>query len=158
MANRKHIKLENKAEPTAFESKGFSSPQIVERDAEAHSQYLKGAYRDAIGQFLHGQDVLGGLVDPVAGAYLNFRVNKASLAEKSLDTVSGAQLMNVRPVEGSDQEEQVTVFLPRENNNWFNKKLNEYDRDPGEKVDENGVIHKKNRKNLPLVNAVSVTW
>lgn len=155
MANRKHIKLENKAEPTAFESKGFSSPQIVERDAEAHSQYLKGAYRDAIGQFLHGQDVLGGLVDPVAGAYLNFRVNKASLAEKSLDTVSGAQLMNVRPVEGSDQEEQVTVFLPRENNNWFNKKLNEYDRDPGEKVDENGVIHKKNRKNLPLVNAVS---
>lgn len=155
MANRKHIQLENKAEPTAFESRGFSTSQIVERDAEAHSRYLKEAYRNAIGQFLQGQDVLGGLVDPVAGTYLNFRVNKASLTEESLDTASGAQLMNVRPLEGSDHEEQVTVFLPRENNNWFNKKLNEYDRDPGEKVDENGVIHKKNRRNLPLVNAVS---
>ena len=155
MTNRKHIQLENKAEPTAFESRGFSSHQIVERDAETHSLYLKGAYRDAIGQFLQGQDVLGGLVDPVAGTYLNFRVNKASLAEGSLDTASGTQLMNVRPVEGNDQEEQVTVFLPRENNSWFNKKLNEYDREPGEKVDENGVIHKKNRRNRPLVNAVS---
>ena len=156
MANRKHIQLENKAEPTAFESRGFSSPQIVEReDVEAHSQYLRGVYRDAIDQFLHGQDVLGGFVDPVAGTYLNFRVNKASLTEESLDTASGAQLMNVRPVEGNDQEEQVTVFLPHENNNWFNKKLNEYDREPEETLDENGEIHKKNRRNLKLVNAIS---
>jgi len=155
MANRKHIQLENKAEPTAFESKGFPSPQKVERDAEAHSQLLRGAYRNAIGQFLQGAEVLGGLVDSVAGSYLNIRVNKASLAEESLDTASGAQLMNVRPVEGNDQEEQVTVFLPRENNNWLNKKLNEYDREPVETLDENGEVHKKGRRNLRLVNAIS---
>ena len=155
MANHRHIKLENKAEPTAFESKGFPSPQKVERDAEAHSQKLRGLYRNAINQFLQGQDVLEGLVDPVAGTYLNFRLNKASLTEDALDTASGTQLMNVRPVEGSNEDEQVTVFLPHENSNWFNKKLNEYDREPEETLDENGEVHKKDRRNLRLVNAVS---
>lgn len=155
MANRSHFLLENKAEQTAFESSGFPSPRKVERDAEAHVLFLRDAYHDAIDQFEQEQGVLQGLVEPVAGTYLNFKVNKASMVEDSLDTSSGARLMNVRPVEGNDQEEQVTLFLPREKSNWFNKKLNEYEREPEGKEDENGEITVKDRKNQRLVNAVS---
>ena len=155
MANRKHIRLENQAEQTAFESRGFPSSQIVNRDVAAHSELLRSAYHEAIALFIQRHEVLGDLVNPVAGTYLSFRVNKASMAEDSLDTSSGAQLMNVRPAEGNDQEEQVTVFLPRENSNWFNKKLNEYDQEPRQQIDENGVIKIRNRRNAPLVNAIS---
>lgn len=155
MANHKHIRLENKAEQTAFESRGFSSSQIVNREAATHSELLRNAYHDAIALFSQRHDVLGDLVNPVAGSYLSFRVNKASMVEDSLDTSSGAQLMNVRPAQDNDQEEQVTVFLPRENSNWFNKKLNEYDQEPGQQIDESGVIKIRNRRNAPLVNAIS---
>lgn len=155
MAYRNHILLEKKAEQTTFESNGFPTPRKVEREAESHSQFLREAYHDAIDQFARERGVLQDLVEPVAGAYLNFQVNKASRVEESLDTASGAQLMNVRPVEGNDQEEQVTLFLPRENGNWFNKKLNEYDREPEVEVDENGEITVKDRRNKRLINAVS---
>lgn len=155
MANHKHIKLVDYSKPVDFKASGFPRPIIVERDEIVHSTALRGAYEAAIDSFQQGEAVLQNRVESVNGFYLNFKVAKASMVENTLDTASGAHLMNVRPVEGNEHEEEVMLFLPQENNRWFTKKLNEYNREPEETVDENGEVKKKNRRNLKLVNAVS---
>lgn len=155
MANHRHIQIVDYYEPVDFESRGFVKSEFVERDATTHSPILRNAYTEAIAAFKREDDILQGVVESVGGTYLNFQVAKASLVEESLDTTRGAQLMNVRPVDGNGAEEQVTLFLPQERINWFNRKLNEYDRNPDVVVDENGEEKTKKRKNQRLVNAVS---
>lgn len=155
MANHKHIRLVDYSKPVDFEASGFPRPVIVERDETAHSAALREAYKAAIDSFQQGEGILQNRVEPVNGSYLNFKVAKASMVENSLDAASGAQLMNIRPVKGNGKEEEVMLFLPQDNNRWFTRKLNEYDREPEETVDENGELHRKNRRNLKLVNAVS---
>lgn len=155
MANHKHIKLVDYSDSVDFESGGFPRAVILDRDELAHSASLRGEYEAAIHSFQQGSGILQGRVEAVNGFYLNLKIAKASLVENSLDTARGARLMNVRPVEGNEQEEEVMLYLPHENNRWFTKKLNEYDREPEEVVGENGEVKRKNRKNLKLVNAVS---
>lgn len=156
MANHRHIYLEGFAQKADFESSRHPISGHVERNASTHSPTLREEYNSSIAAF--GREsviILQDIVEPVAGSYLSFLVEKVAMVEESLDTASGAQLMNVRPVDGNDQEEQVTLFLPQENNRWFSKKLNEYDREPEVVIDENGDTHTKKRKNQKLVNAIS---
>lgn len=155
MANHKHIQLVDYSEPVDFEAGRYPRPVIVERDETAHSTALRCAYEAAIDSFQQGDAILQNRVEPVNGSYLNFKVAKASMVENTLDTASGAQLMNVRPVGEDGYEEEVMLYLPLENNRWFTKKLNEYNREPKETVNENGEVKRKNRRNRKLVNAVS---
>ncbi len=156
MANHKHIHLFDYSEPVDFEARGFPNARIVEREDETgHSSALRDAYETAIDSFQREGVILQNRVESVNGSYLNFKVSKASMVEDSLDTARGAQLMNIRPVEEDEHEEEVTVFLPQENNRWFTKKLTEYNREPEVIVDENGGVRRRNRKNKKLVNAVS---
>lgn len=155
MANHKHIQLVDFSKPVDFKAGAFPRAVIVKRDEAEHSSALRSAYEAAINSFQQGEVLLQNRVEPVNGSYLNFKVAKASLVEGSLDTASGAQLMNVRPVEGNEREEEVMLFLPQENNRWFTKKLNEYNREPKITIDETGEEKKNSRRNLKLVNAVS---
>lgn len=154
-ARRRHIQLVNTVEEVVYESNNYPRSVVVERNALEHSQLLRSAYTQAFEAFIQEADILEGVVAPTDGSYLNFTVSRASRVEDSLDTSRGAKLMNVRPIDGNDSEEEVTLYLSSEYRRWFNKKLNEYDREPEVAVDENGEEKIRNRRNLKLVNAVS---
>lgn len=155
MANHSHIHLEGFAREVNFESSSYPRSELIERNATVHSQALREDYHSALESFRQGRSILQGVVDPVDGSYINFQVVRASMVEGALDTATGAQLMNIRSIEGNDEEEQVTLFLPQDRSSWFTNKLNEYDREPDAIDNTNGETQTIRRRNQKLVNAVS---
>ena len=63
------------------------------------------------------------------GSYLNVKVEKTANTLDKFDSKTGSRLMNVHSTP-QDNEEQLTLFLPTNNNSWLSKKLGKYEEEP----------------------------
>ena len=145
MSSKNHIVLENSAETVEFVSSGHGNPVRIERNAVEHIHSLREAYSRSVAAFANQTRNLPEGVDAVDGTYLSLKVNKKAGVEPSLDTKSGARLMNVKSAE-ADEEEDIVAFIPSDNAGWFGRKAAQYEVEPAEG---------NRRRNEPLINAIS---
>ena len=144
---KKHFILNHEAAitiPFTPRSGGSDNPlALPERDVEDHAATLRQRYHSSINEAL-GMVKMRMEADLPAtnGAYLDIALSGNSMPFAQLDTKKGAKLMNVS---SSDDEAIATIFLPFENINWLDKKIDEYERPVpvGEKP-----------KNKPLLNSI----
>ena len=146
MSEHRHIILDGLAQKVDYETTGHGKSFIIEREnALVHSGMLKSQYNEAIDGF---ENISAGLppeVKPVKGSYLNVKVEKTANTLDKFDSKTGSRLMNVHSTP-QDNEEQLTLFLPTNNNSWLSKKLGKYEEEPEGDA---------KRSNAYLVNSIS---
>lgn len=118
---------------------------IPDRDINIHADHLREWYGSAIKTALIAQCERQKQNLPVAnGIYLDMDLVGGKLPLSQLDSQSGAMLMCVD--EHTNQEiTKATVFLPVENSDWLNKKLDQYVKPIEEEAKP---------ANTPLINSI----
>lgn len=117
--------------------------KLPERDVHEHARLLRDRYKESITSAEERIKARKAANLPTAdGVYLDIDIKGGVLPLERLDK-SGSHLLNVRDT--NEDITRATIFLPFENKDWFNKKLDQY---------ESPVTEGKNPANKPLVDAV----
>lgn len=145
MDNHSHIVLtESVRSEVPYKGVGGGKPVIPERDAHTHAQTLERMYEEAQIAYQQKKTNLPEGIAQTGGTYMEFRVNEKADSLKSLNTTRGSRIMNIRETSNADLKD-VSVFIPEQKQQWFNKALQKYNVDPEEN---------SNRARQALVNSI----
>jgi hypothetical protein len=147
MENHTHIFLpKDHVQEKEYKGKRSFSESALPKNRQVQHNLLLTTYQAALNDFKNRSEQI---INSIDGVYVDFTVNPKSINLNSLDTLSGAKLMNVRSVvEEATNTFRTTLFIPSKNESWFTKKLNEYN-DPSKDSEKSG-----NPKNASLVNSI----
>lgn len=145
MDDHSHFFFEESAEIIDYRGVGGGRAQVPERDEHQHADIIERQYRVASEAFNDLKESLPNNVEPVQGLYTIFYVDERAQSLKSLDTKSGARILNLHQ-ETDSNIAKVSVYIPQRNQRWLNRKLAQYRVEPQEQG--------QRRKNRAFVNSI----
>lgn len=109
-----------------FQALGFGNSESSLKDRNNQTENLRRSYQNALEQSTKNRLTLNLPKDKKSsGSYLEVEINE-SIEIDALNTVRGAKLMNIKKAKAEPDKFTVTLFLPDQNKEWLNQKLDDY--------------------------------
>lgn len=124
---RRHIIInEDSVRSVDFQASGFGNSESSLKDRNNQADILRRSYQTALEQFTASRLALDIPKDKKSsGSYLEVDINE-SIEIDALNTARGAKLMNIKKKSAESGKLTATLFLPDQNKEWLNKKLDDY--------------------------------
>ena len=149
MKHRHIIVGEDYLQAVDFKATGGGELSSNPKDRQEQASHLRNLYQQAIDRALANRAALNLPANKTAsGTYLEVKVDD-TVNWDALDSSHGAKLMNIKSQDENADSHQLsaTLFLPDKNNQWLNKKLDQYSDTRKDK--KNG-----QPANAPLINNI----
>lgn len=126
MEHRHIIINEDSVRSVDFQASGFGNSESSLKDRNNQADILRRSYQTALEQFTASRLALDIPKDKKSsGSYLEVDINE-SIEIDALNTARGAKLMNIKKKSAESGKLTATLFLPDQNKEWLNKKLDDY--------------------------------
>lgn len=126
MEHRHIIINEDSVRSVDFQAIGFGNSESSLKDRNNQADILRRSYQTALEQFTASRLALDIPKDKKSsGSYLEVDINE-SIEIDALNTARGAKLMNIKKKSAESGKLTATLFLPDQNKEWLNKKLDDY--------------------------------
>lgn len=126
MEHRHIIINEDSVRSVDFQAIGFGNSESSLKDRNNQADILRRSYQTALEQFTASRLALDIPKDKKSsGSYLEVDINE-SIEIDALNTARGAKLMNIKKTSAESDKLTATLFLPDQNKEWLNKKLDDY--------------------------------
>lgn len=126
MEHRHIIINEDSVRSVDFQAIGFGNSESSPKDRNNHADTLRRSYQNALEQSTASRLALDIPKDKKSsGSYLEVDINE-SIEIDALNTARGAKLMNIKKPSTESDKLTATLFLPDQNKEWLNKKLDDY--------------------------------
>lgn len=128
MKHRHIIVGEDYLQAVDFKATGGGELSSNPKDRQEQASHLRNLYQQAIDRALANRAALNLPANKTAsGTYLEVKVDD-TVNWDALDSSHGAKLMNIKSQDENADSHQLsaTLFLPDKNNQWLNKKLDQY--------------------------------
>lgn len=126
MEHRHIIINEDSVRSVDFQALGFGNSESSLKDRKKQADTLRSSYQNALEQYTASRlalDIPKGKKS--SGSYLEVDINE-SIDIDALNTARGAKLMNIKKTSVESDKLTATLFLPDQNKEWLNKKLDDY--------------------------------
>lgn len=126
MEHRHIIINEDSVRSVDFQALGFGNSESSLKDRKNQADTLRSSYQNALEQYTASRLALDIPKDKKSsGSYLEVDINE-SIDIDALNTARGAKLMNIKKTSAESDKLTATLFLPDQNKEWLNKKLDDY--------------------------------
>lgn len=126
MEHRHIIINEDSVRSVDFQAIGFGNSESSPKDRNNQADTLRRSYQNALEQATASRLALDIPKDKKSsGSYLEVDINE-SIEIDALNTARGAKLMNIKKSSTESDKLTATLFLPDQNKEWLNKKLDDY--------------------------------
>lgn len=126
MEHRHIIINEDSVRSVDFQAIGFGNSESSLKDRNNQADILRRSYQNALEQSTASRLALDIPKDKKSsGSYLEVDINE-SIEIDALNTARGAKLMNIKKTSAESDKLTATLFLPDQNKEWLNKKLDDY--------------------------------
>lgn len=126
MEHRHIIINEDSVRSVDFQALGFGNSESSLKDRKNQADTLRRSYQNALEQSTASRLALDIPKEKKSsGSYLEVDINE-SIEIDALNTARGAKLMNIKKTSAESDKLTATLFLPDQNKEWLNKKLDDY--------------------------------